>query len=107
LQGTDGNFYGTTFGGPGVDGTVFKLSVGLGPFVKTLPTSGVVGEQVGILGNNLKGTTAASFNGTAATFKVYSNTLILTKVPAGATTGTVEVTTPSGTLAGNVAFLVK
>jgi uncharacterized repeat protein (TIGR03803 family) len=107
LQGTDGNFYGTTFGGPGVDGTVFKLSVGLGPFVKTLPTSGVVGEQVGILGNNLKGTTAVSFNGTAATFKVYSNTLILTTVPAGATTGTVEVATPSGTLAGNVAFLVK
>src|SRR5579863_5189880 len=62
LQGTDGNFYGTTFGGPGVDGTVFKLSVGLGPFVKTLPTSGVVGEEIGILGNNLNGTTAVSFN---------------------------------------------
>jgi uncharacterized repeat protein (TIGR03803 family) len=108
LQGTDGNFYGTTFGGPlGVDGTVFKISVGLGPFVKTLPTSGVVGEQVGILGNNLKGTTAVSFNGTAATFRVYSNTLILTTVPTGATTGTVEVKTPSGTLASNMAFLVR
>ena len=37
-QGTDGNFYGTT--PVGGSGGIFKLSVGLGPFVKTLPTSG-------------------------------------------------------------------
>jgi uncharacterized repeat protein (TIGR03803 family) len=32
VQGTDGNFYGTTeFGGPGLNGTVFKLTVPLNP----------------------------------------------------------------------------
>jgi len=34
--------------GPAV-GTVFSLSVGLGPFVKTLPDSGEVGAAVKIL----------------------------------------------------------
>jgi hypothetical protein len=32
--------------------------------------------------------------------------LITTNVPTGATTGTVEVTTPKGTLKSNVAFRV-
>jgi uncharacterized repeat protein (TIGR03803 family) len=67
VQGFDGNFYGTTFSGGGnVDGTVFSLSVGLGPFVETVPTSGKVGAAVIILGNNLTGTTSVIFNGTAA-----------------------------------------
>ena len=39
-----------------------------------------------------------SFNGKAATFKVVSATEITATVPSGATTGTVEVKTPSGTL---------
>jgi hypothetical protein len=37
---------------------------------------------------------------------VVSSTEITTKVPTGATTGKVEVTTPSGTLASNVNFRV-
>jgi uncharacterized repeat protein (TIGR03803 family) len=38
VQATNVTFYGTTYGG-GTDGygTVFSLSVGLGPFVETLP----------------------------------------------------------------------
>jgi hypothetical protein len=36
-------------------GTVYRLSVGLGPFVETNPTSGKVGTAVTILGNNLTG----------------------------------------------------
>jgi len=103
VQGTDGSFYGTTSGG---SGTVFKLDVGLGPFIRTVPTTGNVGTSVIILGNNLTGTTAVSFNGTAATFTVPSSTEILAPVPAGATSGTVQVTTPSGTLASNVPFVV-
>ena len=107
-QGTDGNFYGTTsYGGPiYTGGTVFSLSVGLGPFVTTIPTSGAVGTAVTILGNNLTGATGVSFNGTAATFTVVSSSEIQTTVPAGATTGTVQVTTPSGTLNSNVRFTV-
>jgi uncharacterized repeat protein (TIGR03803 family) len=107
VQGTDGNFYGTTFlGGAYEYGTIFRLSVGLGPFVKTLPTSGKVGTTVYILGNNLTGATGVTFNGTGAQFTVASSTEIKTAVPSGATTGKVKVTTPHGTLTSNVSFRV-
>jgi uncharacterized repeat protein (TIGR03803 family) len=107
VQATNGNFYGTTYnGGTNGVGTVFSLSVGLGPFVETLPTSGKVGAKVIILGTNLTGATAVSFDGTAATFTVVSATEIKTTVPAGATTGTVTVTTPGGTLNSNIIFRV-
>jgi len=44
VQGTDGNFFGATYeGGSSNNGTVFKLSMGLAPFVKTVPTSGKTG----------------------------------------------------------------
>ena len=50
LLATNGNFYGTTGdGGAKADGMVFSLSVALGPFVETLPTSGKVGAAVIIL----------------------------------------------------------
>jgi uncharacterized repeat protein (TIGR03803 family) len=108
VQGTNGNFYGTTAaGGTHNDGTVYSLSVGLGPFVKTNPTSGPVGASVTILGTNLTGATSVTFNGTTAVFKVRSSTKITTTVPAGATTGTVQVVTPGGTLSSNVRFTVN
>jgi uncharacterized repeat protein (TIGR03803 family) len=118
VQGTDGKLYGTTeYGGangpngpcsnsPGC-GTVFSLSVGLGPFVKINPTSGAVGATVTILGNSLTGSTNVTFNGTASTFTVVSASEITTTVPAGATTGTVKVVTPGGTLSSNVPFTVR
>jgi uncharacterized repeat protein (TIGR03803 family) len=115
-QATNGSLYGTTElgGSNGINGqcthgcgTIFSFSVGLGPFVETLPTVGKVGSKVFILANNLTGTTAVTFNGTAATFTVVSSTEIETTVPAGATNGKVQVTTPSGTLTSNVAFRVQ
>lgn len=112
LQATNGNFYGATAEGGKSDcggygcGTIFGVSVGLGPFVKTEPTSGKVGTSVVILGNNLTGSTAVSFNGTPATFTVVSSTEITATVPAGATTGALEVTTPTKLLKSNVAFRV-
>jgi uncharacterized repeat protein (TIGR03803 family) len=107
LQNTNGSLYGlTVYGGADEDGIIFSLSVGLGPFVETLPTSGKVGKAVKILGTDLTGATSVAFNGTAATFKVVSSTEITTRVPTGATTGTVELTTPSGTLNSNVVFRV-
>jgi uncharacterized repeat protein (TIGR03803 family) len=105
VQDTNGDFYGTT-SGVITDGTVFSLSLGLGPFVETQTTSGKVGAAVKILGTSLTGATSVTFNGTAAVFKVVAPSLITTTVPTGATTGTVEVTTPKGTLKGNVAFHV-
>ena len=107
VQDTNGTFYGTTAsGGTDNDGTVFSLSVGLGPFVETRPTSGKVGAAVKILGSNLTGATSVTFNGTAATFTVVSKSEITTTVPTGATTGTVEVTVSGHTLKSNTKFRV-
>jgi uncharacterized repeat protein (TIGR03803 family) len=110
VQGTDGNFYGTTASSGDINctgcGTVFSLSMGLGPFVRTLPISGSVGRSVKILGTDLTGATSVTFNGTAATFTVVSATEITTTVPTGATTGAVKVVAPSGTLSSNVSFRV-
>ena len=59
IQATDGNFYGTTSSGGGGNngGTAFKLSMGLAPFVQSLPGYGKVGAQIKILGTDLTGTT--------------------------------------------------
>ena len=107
VQGTDGSFYGTTpFTGPDNEGTIFNFSLGLSPFVKTIPTSGGVGSVVQIMGNNLTGSTAVSFNGTAAQFTLVSGSNIQATVPAGAITGTVTVTTANKTLSSNLPFQV-
>jgi uncharacterized repeat protein (TIGR03803 family) len=112
LQATSGVLYGTTPFGATSNvpmpflGTVFSLDVGLGPFVAPRPAWGIVGTHVTILGNNLKGTTAASFNPTPAAFTVVSDSEITATVPAGATTGNIQVTTPGGPLSSNVAFKV-
>jgi uncharacterized repeat protein (TIGR03803 family) len=107
VQDTNGNFYGATFEeGPDEIGTLFELGVGLGPFVETQPASGMVGATVKILGTNLIGATNVTFNGTATTFKVLSNSLISATVPAGATTGPVQVTKPAGDVSSSVNFQV-
>ena len=107
VQDTNGNFYGSTSGG-GVnnDGTIFSVSVGLGPFVRLQSTLDKVGTSIRILGQGLTGTTAVSFNGTSATFRVWSDTYLAATVPSGATTGSVTVTTPTGTLTSNQEFRV-
>jgi uncharacterized repeat protein (TIGR03803 family) len=107
VQHTNGKFYGTTrVGGSKNDGTIFRLDVGLGPFVKTVPNASKVGAKVKILGTKLTGATSVSFNGVAAAFTVLSASEITTTVPIGATTGTVQVTTPGGALFSNVVFQV-
>ena len=107
VQDTNGDFYGTTWdGGTDDSGSVFNLSVGLSPFVKPLPPSGKVGAAVRILGSNLTGATSVSFNGAAAVFTEVSNSEITTTVPAGASSGEIQVVTPSGTLSSSVPFRV-
>jgi uncharacterized repeat protein (TIGR03803 family) len=112
VQATNGDFYGTTTPvypwqpcAPNC-GTVFRLSVGLGPFVRTLPTERRVGKDVKILGTDLTAATSVTFNGVPATFTVVSSTEIDTTVPVGATSGKVEVFLPSGNLSSNVRFRV-
>ncbi|MBA3912411.1 MAG: hypothetical protein H0X25_00795 [Acidobacteriales bacterium] len=108
VQATDGNFYGTAEqGGSSGDGIVYKLSLGLPPFVKLLPEFGVTGQSVRILGNNLLGTTGVTFNGTPAEFAVNTNSFLTATVPAGATSGTVQVTTANRVLTSNVTFHVS
>jgi len=115
FQATLGTFYGETVSGGGYGscfadstcGTVFSVAAGLPPFVETVPTTGQVGAAVSILGTNLTGATSVTFNGTAAVFTIESDTYINATVPTGATTGTVSVVTPSGTLSSNVNFVVS
>jgi uncharacterized repeat protein (TIGR03803 family) len=107
VQATGGDFYGTTTqGGSDSDGTAFGLSTGLGPFVSLVRNPAKVGQTFGVLGQGFTGTTGVSLNGTEATFTVKSNTLLEAKIPVGAKTGYVTVTTPSGTLKSNVPFVV-
>jgi uncharacterized repeat protein (TIGR03803 family) len=108
LQATNGLLYGTTFaGGSDGEGTVFRVALGLQPFVTPVPTSAAEGATVNILGYKLTGATAVSFNGEPAVFTVNSSgTSITATVPAGATSGAIEVTTPSATLSSNLPFRV-
>jgi uncharacterized repeat protein (TIGR03803 family) len=115
IQDTNGVLYGVTGGGGDIScrydpsygcGTIFSLDVGLRPFVETVPNLGAVGAPVIILGTNLTGVKSVRFNGTAAEFTVKSTSEILTKVPTGATTGTVRVIDGNGTLLNNVRFTV-
>ncbi|HVI07807.1 MAG TPA: choice-of-anchor tandem repeat GloVer-containing protein [Candidatus Binatia bacterium] len=107
VQATDGSLYGTTISGSTPNyGVVFRLSLGLAPFVETLPLARQVGTQVIILGTNLTASTAVNFNGTSAPFTIVSATEITATVPAGATTGFVTVAVPSGTLTSNRPFQV-
>ncbi len=108
FQSTNGLLYGTTNYGPTpcCYGTIFSVSDGMGPLVETVPTAGKVGKHVIILGNGLTGTSSVKFNGKAATFTVVSDTEITATVPSGATTGTVSVVSPTGTLKSNPQFVV-
>jgi len=107
LQATNGIFYGAASGGgKSNDGTLFTLSVGLGPFVSFVGNPAKAGDTFEILGQGLTGTSSVSFNGTPATFTVKSDNWLTAAVPDGGTTGPVTVTTPSGTLASNQSFRV-
>ncbi len=113
VQHTDGNFYGLTlYGGSSANcgaagcGTVFKLSTGFAPFVKIVVPQGTVGSSVIILGTNLTGATGVTFNAAAANFTVVSATEIVATVPIGASTGKIQVVTPSATLLSSATFRV-
>ena len=109
VQHANGILYGdTTMGGTGTNnaGVFYSLNIGATPFVRLVPSSAKVGRTVEILGQGFTGTTGVSFNGTAATFHVSSDTYLTTTVPAGAKTGYISVVTPGGTLKSNKTFRV-
>jgi hypothetical protein len=116
VQDTDGSFYGITYaGGDGTVsegcnvgcGAVYRLTVsGVPPFVLTQQPSGKVGAVITIYAQGFTGTTAVDFNGVPAVFSVKSNTYLTATVPAGASTGFITVTTPTGVLGSRNQFKV-
>jgi uncharacterized repeat protein (TIGR03803 family) len=103
---TDGKFYGNT-NGNSLGGAVFySFDVGFKPLVDLVTWSAKVGKTVEILGQGFTGTTKVSFNGVSAPFTNLTDTYMTATVPAGATTGTVTVTTFTNTMKSNRAFLV-
>jgi hypothetical protein len=71
------------------------------------PARGLPGELVIVTGTDLVGTTAVSFNGTAAPGFVLNSAFQLTvRVPAGATSGPISVTNPKGTATSAQSFTV-
>jgi hypothetical protein len=86
----------------------FQPRHGLGSFITFVSTQGHVGAVAQILGQGLTGSRSVTFNGVPAiTFSVFSDTYMTAVVPAGATTGPVVVTTPSGPLTSNVSFRIS
>lgn len=108
LEGTNGAFYGIDVFSvvSGTDGAIFSLSLGLPPFVETIPAGGLVGRTVNIIGQGLTGTTSVTINQIAVNYTVISDTLIRAVVPPNATTGQIAVTTPTGILDTIVPFHV-
>ena len=111
VEGAGSILYGTTqSGGSSGDGTVFSLGLEAGPVVLVLPVSATVGQRVlilGIPGTTLTGATTVTFNGTPAAFTILTPSLVRASVPAGATSGTVLVTTPSGSIPSKLPFRVQ
>ena len=94
----------TTANGTGTSPSDYRLLI---PFLNTFtPASGVAGTSVVISGKYFGGATAVAFNGVPAPgFVVNADGSQLTvSVPAGASTGLITVTTPSGTGSSATSF---
>jgi uncharacterized repeat protein (TIGR03803 family) len=78
------------------------------PTVTTLsPGHGAVGSQVLINGGGFANASAVAFNGVPATvFSVQAPNVIVAKVPSGATSGKITITTPNGTATSKQRFTV-
>src|SRR6476646_1333591 len=83
--------------------TRFTITPAINSFA---PTFGGIGSGVTITGTNFTGATAVSFGGRAATFTVNNSGTITTTVPAGASTGSISVTTLDGTATSAANFTV-
>jgi hypothetical protein len=107
----------TTGGAPG-SVTIQAAAPGLPPATTTFtvvpdvptvagfaPAQGVVGATVTLSGVNFTRATAVTLNGASAAFTVLSDTRLTFQVP-NTTTGTIAVTTPSGTGTSSGAFTV-
>ncbi|MBF9236107.1 VCBS repeat-containing protein [Hymenobacter sp. BT683] len=74
------------------------------------PASGSIGAAILLRGTDVTRASAVSFNGTpvpAGDFSVVSPTLLRVRVPGGATSGPVTITTPQGILTSSTQFIVS
>ena len=107
MQHTNGVIYGlASAGGVSNTGVVYSLAVGIPGALSLMPTAGTAGQTIGILGGGLTGATSVSFGSGSASFTVVSDTYMTAVVPVSGTTGTVNVSTPSGTLKSKQVFSV-
>lgn len=113
FQNTNGLLYGDTFYGGGGScsgesgcGVFYSWNDSLPAFVSAVQSMGSVGSTVDILGQGFTSATTVSFNGVAATVTIQSANSLSTTVPAGATTGTITVSTSGTTLSTIKPFIV-
>ncbi len=105
---TTGTISVTTPGGTVTSAQTFTVA-GAPTISSFTPTSGPVTTSVGLTGTNYVNISSVKFNGVEvglANITINSLTSATVKVPAGATTGTISVTTPSGTGTSGSAFTV-
>ena len=94
----------TTPGGTLIANRNFQVAVSI---VSFSPPSGPVGTSVTITGASFTGATRVTFGGVkATTFTVNSDNQITATVPAGAKTGKVQVTAPTGAASSATNFTV-
>lgn len=112
MQGSDGRIYGTSLAGGTYNlGTIFMMDAGLPPPKPRVslftPQAGAVGRRVLLWGRNFLGITAVSFNGTPAEFEAVSWQGVWAKVPSGATSGPIAITTPNGSYTTAQSFTIQ
>lgn len=94
--------------GLATSGADFIVTASLPPNILGFdPLTGPPGTQVTIAGDNLGGATDVKFNGVSAGFGTdLSGMNLIATVPAGATTGPINVVTPTGTDTSSGSFTV-
>jgi uncharacterized repeat protein (TIGR03803 family) len=111
IQNTNGLLYGATpTGGASSVGVFYSVATGDAAFVNLEPTqkTAIVGTKVGMFGQGFSSASVVKFGGVASTSVTLSGSTYLTaKVPVGAITAAVTVTTGSTTLTSPQTFKVK
>ncbi len=98
----------TTSAGTATSAINFTVTSSTPTITSFSPTSGPIGTQVLISGNNFTGATAVRFGSTnQPAFTVNSDIQVVTSVPSGATTGKISIDTPTGTATSQADFTVS
>jgi hypothetical protein len=113
VQGSDGKIYGVSQdGGSGGGGLFFSIDAGLPPPKPMVeffaPSKGSAGAGVELWGANLLGATSVTFNGTAVRGVLTTTSQsAFVRVPTGATSGPITITTPNGSFTTRQNFTVE